>query len=134
MFSQTESELKSLKLVDHAHAGGDGIEGGMKLDLLAAEKNGPLVRPVKAVEDRHERRLAGAVLAHDGVDLAAFNGEIHVIVGNQRAVALDYADRLQFVNGHPFDRCYFAIIGSSSLSAPLTIWSRSSFTLAMTSG
>ena len=41
-----------------------------------------LVRVVEAVEDVHESRLAGAVLAEQGVNLALGQLEIDVIVGN----------------------------------------------------
>ena len=67
--------------MDHAEAGGDGVEGRMEADLLAAQKNDALVRMLKPVEDAHQCRLAGAVFAHDGVDLSFVDGEIHVIVG-----------------------------------------------------
>ena len=49
---------------------------------------------VEAVEDRHQRRLAGAVLADDAVDRAARDGEVDVLVGVDRAEALVDADEL----------------------------------------
>ena len=102
------------------------------MDLDAAQQHAALVRRLKAVENAHQRRFAGAVLAHDRVDLAALDGEIDVIIGEERAIALDDADRLEFESRHR--ALYFAVIGSAILSEPLTIWSRSAFTLAITSG
>ena len=134
MFSETLNELKSLKAwwtipMPCAIAS----SGERKCTSVAAQPDRPFVRPLQAVEDRHQRRLAGAVLAHHGMDLAASDGEIHVIVRDERAVALDDAGGLQLQRRH-VERPYFAIIGSSILIAPLTIWSRSSFTFAMASG
>ena len=62
------------------------------------------------------------------------DGEIDVIVGDQRAVALDDADRLRVSSAVKRVALYFAVIGSAILTAPLTIWSRSTFTLAIASG
>ena len=58
-------------LVDHADAAGDRVRRAGDLDRLAVEQDLPLVGPGQAVQDVHERRLAGAVLAEQGVDLAA---------------------------------------------------------------
>ena len=41
-----------------------------------------LVRPVQAGEDVHQRALAGAVLAEQGVDLAGAQLEVDVVVGD----------------------------------------------------
>ena len=47
-----------------------------------------------AVEDLHQRRLAGAVLAADGVDLAFLDGEVDAVVGDDAREALGDADQL----------------------------------------
>ena len=47
---------------------------------------------VEAEEDRHQRRLAGAVLADDAVDRALPDGKRHVLVGVNRTEALVDAD------------------------------------------
>jgi hypothetical protein len=39
---------------------------------------------IEAVEDRHQRRLAGAILADDAVHAAAADGEVDVLVGVDR--------------------------------------------------
>ena len=44
-------------------------------------------------EDPHQRRLAGAVLSEDAVDLAAMEVEVDAVAGDDLAVALaDVAD------------------------------------------
>ena len=44
-----------------------------------------------AVEDLHQRRLAGAVLADDGVDRAGRDREVDAVVGDHAGEALDDA-------------------------------------------
>jgi hypothetical protein len=39
-------------------------------------------RALHPVEDLHQGRLAGPVLADDGVDLTGQDGEVHVVVGD----------------------------------------------------
>ena len=56
---------------------------------------------VEAVEDRHQRRFAGAVLADDAVDRAAFDDEIDVAVGVDGAEALVDSDELDSSFSHP---------------------------------
>ena len=55
---------------------------------LAADADLAAVGLVEAVEDRHQRRLAGAVLADDAVDGAALDFQIDVAIGADRAEAL----------------------------------------------
>ena len=59
----------------------------------------PAVGFVEAVEDRHQRRFAGAVLADDAVDDAALDDEIDVLVGVNRAEALVDADEFDGGSG-----------------------------------
>ena len=63
-------------------------------DLLAVDRDGALVRPLHAVEDLHQRRLAGAVLADDRVDRAASHGDVDVVVGDDAGEALGDAAQL----------------------------------------
>ncbi len=53
-----------------------------------------LIRLEQPVEDVHQRRLARAVLAEQGVDLARFDGQVDVVVGDESAEAL--GDAAQF--------------------------------------
>ena len=69
-------------LVHHADAGFDRVLRGAEDDGLALQQDLPLVGLVEAVEDVHERRLAGAVLAEEGVHLALAHVEADVVVGD----------------------------------------------------
>ena len=81
-------------LVDHADAEGDGVVGRVDDRRLAADADLAAVGLVEAVEDRHQRRLAGAVLADDAVDRAALDLQMDVAVGMDRAETLVDADQL----------------------------------------
>ena len=54
-----------------------------------------LVGAVQPVEDVHERRLAGAVLAEEGVDLALLDGQVDVVVGDHAGEPLRDAAKLE---------------------------------------
>jgi hypothetical protein len=49
--------------------------------VVAVEKDPPLVRVIEPREQLHERRLAGAVLAHEGQDLTRAERERQVAHG-----------------------------------------------------
>ena len=53
-----------------------------EVDRLALHEDLALVRLVEPVEDVHQRRLAGAVLAEQRVDLALAHVEVDVVVGD----------------------------------------------------
>ena len=57
--------------------------------LHAVDDDRALVGPVRAVERLHQRRLAGAVLADDGVDRAGAHGQVDAVVGDDSGEALD---------------------------------------------
>ena len=61
---------------------------------LAVDEDLALVRLEQPVEDVHQGRLAGAVLAEQGVDLARLDGQVDVVVGDQVTEAL--GDAAQF--------------------------------------
>ena len=82
-------------LMNHAHAGGDRIQRRAEAHFDAAQEDAPLVGRLQAVEDAHQGRFAGAVLAHYRVNLSAVDGKIDVIVGEDGAVTFDDADRFQ---------------------------------------
>jgi hypothetical protein len=67
-------------LVHHRDARVDRIARRVKLDGRAEQRDLALVRPVEAREDVRERRLAGAVLAQQCVDLAGGRLEVDVLV------------------------------------------------------
>ncbi|WP_305807093.1 hypothetical protein, partial [Stenotrophomonas sp. YIM B06876] len=61
----------------------------------AVEVHGALVGLDGAVDDLHQRGLAGAVLAQHGVDLARLHGQRDAAVGHHGGVALGDAGQLQ---------------------------------------
>ncbi len=63
-------------LVDHADRVGLGVERSADGDRPAVDPDLALVRRVEAGRNVHQRGLAGAVLAEEGMDLAVADGEI----------------------------------------------------------
>ena len=57
-------------LVDHADAGCDRVLGALDPAFLAGDPDAAAIGLIEAVEDVHQGRLAGAVLADDAVDRA----------------------------------------------------------------
>ena len=89
-------------LVDHADAGADRVLRRGDGDGPAVDAYGAAVRPVVAVDDPHQRRLAGAVLAHDAVDRAFGDGKVDRAVGVHVPEALVDAGKGE--GGHAFHR------------------------------
>ena len=82
-------------LVDHA----DPVvnRGGRRgnLDRCPLDPDLAFVGPVQAVEDLHQRALAGAVLPQQRVDLAGLNSEVDVLVRDDARETLGDAGHLQ---------------------------------------
>jgi hypothetical protein len=74
--------------VHHRDARVERVARGVEVDRRAGENDLALVRAVEAGEDVGERRLAGAVLAQQGVDLAGGSLEVDVLVRDDRGKAL----------------------------------------------
>ena len=72
----------------------DGVARALDLHRLAVDQDLALVGLEQPVEDVHQGRLARAVLAEQGVDLAGLDGQVDVVVGDQVAEAL--GDAAQF--------------------------------------
>jgi hypothetical protein len=87
-------------LVNHPDAIPDGSFRGLDLDLLATQEYLAGIRPIEAVQDVHQRGLAGAVLAQKAKDFAAAERQRDRIIGNQRAE--DLGDAVKPENGVPF--------------------------------
>ena len=110
-------------LVDHADAGGDRVGGAARCrPASAADQDLALVGPVEAVEDAHQRGLAGAVLADDAVDRAAAHRQVDVAVRDDRPEALGDAAQLDRVSvrGLPDTAaggCPCAAVGLNSVRA-----------------
>ena len=83
---------------------------------LAADADLAAVGLVEAVEDRHQRRLAGAVLADDAVDGAARDLQIDVAIGAHSAKTLVDADQLDCGFRHAPSHSYFFIAWSKRLA------------------
>ena len=107
-------------LMDHADAVAIASPRRADADRLAVDADLAGVGVVEAVEDRHQRRLAGAVLADDAVDDAALDDEIDVLVGVDRAEALVDADQLDRGGGSGLGRhAHLRVAGPSSEAAAL---------------
>ena len=81
-------------LGDHADPGRDGVARGVDGDGRAVDLDGAGVGAGEPVEDAHQRGLAGAVLAQQGVDLAPGQGQVHGVIGDEVAEALGDATQL----------------------------------------
>jgi hypothetical protein len=75
-------------LVDHLDAVCLGDGRGVQGDFLAADEEAAGIVVERARQDLHEGRLAGPVLAHQGVDLAGADLEVHVVHGQRAGVPL----------------------------------------------
>ena len=76
-------------LEHHADADGDGVPRGPERLVDAVDEDAALVGALRAVEDLHQRRLPGPVLADDGVDGAGHHPEVDAVVGDDAREALD---------------------------------------------
>ena len=87
-------------LVHHPDPAVDRVLRRLEDDLFAVQQDLALVGPVEAVEDVHQRGLAGAVLAEQGVHLAAPQVEIDAVVRDDPGKPLRDPAKLQ--DGGPF--------------------------------
>ena len=80
-------------LMDHGDAVLQRVERRLQADFLALEAEGAGIGRVDAGDDLHQRRFAGAVLAHQRMDMAALQAEGNVVerqhAGEGLADALD---------------------------------------------
>ena len=82
-------------LVDRHQPGAARLGGRMHVARLAADQDSPGVRPDGAGQDLHQRRFAGAVRAHQRVDLAGPHRQRGVAQRRDRAVVLRDAGGFQ---------------------------------------
>jgi hypothetical protein len=75
-------------LRDGNDAGGDGVARAGEMAGLAGDENIAAVGTMHTAEDADERRLAGAVLADNGVDLAERHVEVDAVERGGRAELL----------------------------------------------
>ena len=88
-------------LGDHPDAQLDGVFGRRDAHRLPLDPYLPVVGPIEAVEDAHQRRLAGPVLTQQGVDLSPAQAENDAIAGDHRAEALGDVSHLDDVHISP---------------------------------
>src|SRR5205814_7898561 len=77
--------------MDHADAEPDGVGRAADRDRAAVIDDLAGIRPGQAVDDVHQRALAGAVLAQQRVHLSPPDVEVDAVVGPERTVRLDDA-------------------------------------------
>ena len=87
MFSDREPADQHEVLVHHAEPELHRVRRAVDAHRAAVHLNLPGVGRQQAVEHAHERGLAGAVLAHQGVDLAPAEIERDLLVRDDRAEA-----------------------------------------------
>jgi hypothetical protein len=93
-------------LVDHAESRADRVAGRAERDLSTVDPDLALVGPVQAGGDVHQRALARAVLAEEGMHLADAQVEVDAVVGDDPRKALDDAAELERRRGRrPGDGC-----------------------------
>ena len=80
-------------LMDDPNSKGVGVGGRAERLLNAVRRQSSLVGSIDALEDTHERRLSGAVLAHERENLARARCERHVIERADHPEALRDAER-----------------------------------------
>ncbi len=75
-------------LMHHPDAGGDRVAWRGEVLSDAVDEDLALIGPVQAVQDVHQRALAGAVLADEGEHLAATHAQVDVVVGDDAGESL----------------------------------------------
>ena len=82
-------------LVDRLDSVRPGVQRAAEVDRLALHAQVAVVRRVRAGEDLHQCRLAGAVVADDRGDGPPREGDRDLIECHHAAEALAHADRLE---------------------------------------
>ena len=67
-------------------ATGKGVRGAGKPHGLIIKDNRSFVRPIDALQNPHQRRLARAVAADNGMNRARRDGQFDRIVGDDRPI------------------------------------------------
>jgi hypothetical protein len=77
-------------LEDEPDAPGAGLGRAPRRIGVTVEQHAAGIGTHEPIDQFHERRLAGPVLAEEGVNLAATDGEAHLVVGKHSGKALCY--------------------------------------------
>ena len=85
-------------LVDHANTEIDRISRRINRDCLAVEQDLSLIGMIQTIENLHQRALASAVFAQQGVHLARFHIEIDMVIGKHPRKTFGNAAHLEAVN------------------------------------
>ncbi len=80
VFGHGEDGHQHEVLVDHADAPPDGVTGIGEMDRVAVDADLARIGVHQAEQDVHQRRLAGAVLPQQAVDLARLESEVDAVV------------------------------------------------------
>ena len=108
-------------LMHHPDAGVDRGLRRAELHRLAGDHDLALVRVVEPVEDVHQGRLAGTVLAEERVDLALAQVEVDVVVGHGAREALGDVAHLEHGAGRVGHRCGILRLWSAPVGAECRI-------------
>ncbi len=100
VFEDGEIRQDRRLLVHGDHAAAPCIGRRLRLPTLPAQEDGAGVGPDGTGEHLDERALAGAVGAHERVDLAGANRQRGITQGRHRPVALHRAARVEQELGH----------------------------------
>jgi hypothetical protein len=95
VFRYGEVGGKERFLVDHGYAQCSGVGGSAEMNLTAVPEHFAGVVLKHAGDDFHERGFAGAVFAHEEMDLAGFDLEVAVAQGGYSAEVLLYVFKFQ---------------------------------------
>ena len=89
-------------LMNHADPGGKRLAGDCGTSTGSPSRRiWPWSGLQQPVEDVHQRRLAGAVLAEQRVDLARLDGEVDAVVGDEAAKTLRDPTQLELQRDLP---------------------------------
>ena len=80
-------------LMDHADAGPDRVSRGIQMHLIPLDDDPAFIRLLNAEKHLHQCRLAGPVLAADGVDFTLSRGKIYFIIGDD-TIVVDFGNIL----------------------------------------
>ncbi len=87
VFEQREARDQHELLVHHADAARERIGRPRERDRFPIDDHRARVGPVDALQDAHQRGLAGAVAADHRVDRTARDRQVDAVIGEQRAEA-----------------------------------------------
>ena len=106
-------------LVDHADAGGHGIPRPTEMLHDVIEEDLALIGTVQAIQDVHEGRLAGTVLAEQRVDLTRLDDEVDVVVGDEPAEAFGDPAELELHSSQSIEKDgYLTECGAEGARSP----------------